>query len=62
MRNPKFRPFLEHMETRLVPSTLDLHAGGDLQAAINNAQPGDTHHSRRRGNLFRHHYLAQQEW
>jgi hypothetical protein len=33
---------MEAMEIRLVPSILNLHAGGDLQTAIDNAQPGDT--------------------
>jgi hypothetical protein len=42
MRERFFRPTMEAMETRLVPSILNLHAGGNLQAALNNAQAGDT--------------------
>src|SRR5262249_14189477 len=32
---------MEQMESRLVLSVVNVHAGGDLQAAINNAHPGD---------------------
>ena len=41
VRGPSFRPSMEQMEIRLVPSVMNLHAGMDLQGAINNAQPGD---------------------
>src|SRR6266851_10514127 len=37
----QFLPQMEQMECRLVPSVVQVHAGGDLQAAINHAQPGD---------------------
>src|SRR5262249_29962400 len=33
---------MEQMESRMLLSVVSLHAGNDLQAAINNAQPGDT--------------------
>ena len=33
---------MEQMESRMLLSVVNLHAGNDLQAAINNAQPGDT--------------------
>src|SRR5438552_1078616 len=36
-----FLPQMEQMESRLVPSVVSVHAGDDLQAAINHAQPGD---------------------
>jgi hypothetical protein len=41
MAIPFFRPYLEPLEPRAVPSTVNLHAGDNLQAAIDNAQPGD---------------------
>src|SRR5262249_30621378 len=37
-----FRPSIEEMEARLAVSVVSVHAGADLQAALNNAQPGDT--------------------
>ena len=40
-RKQSLRLHMEPMEPRLVPSVVNLHAGDDLQAAINNAQPGD---------------------
>ncbi len=41
MRKLFARPRLEQMECRLAPSVVNVHAGDDLQAAINHAQPGD---------------------
>lgn len=41
MRTRFFRPQVEQIESRFLPSTVYLHAGDSLQAAINNAQPGD---------------------
>src|SRR5205823_5032846 len=41
MRKPSFRPRLEPIESRLVLSVLAVHAGDDLQAVLNQAQPGD---------------------
>jgi hypothetical protein len=41
MRKHLFRPRVEQMESRLAPSVVNLHAGDNLQAALNNAQPGD---------------------
>lgn len=41
MRKLTFRPHLEQIESRLVPSVVQVHAGDNLQAAINHAQPGD---------------------
>src|SRR5436309_3836418 len=32
----------ELLESRLVPTTFSLHQGGNLQSAIDAAQPGDT--------------------
>src|SRR5437879_7388728 len=37
----QFLPQMEQMECRLVPSVVSVHAGEDLQVAINHAQPGD---------------------
>jgi hypothetical protein len=41
-RRKSLRLHMEAMEPRLVLSVVSLHAGDDLQAAINSAQPGDT--------------------
>jgi hypothetical protein len=41
MPKSRFCPRIEQMESRLVPSVVNLHAGDNLQAALNHAQPGD---------------------
>ena len=41
MRKHSFRPRVEQMEFLLAPSVMNLHAGDNLQAVLNNAQPGD---------------------
>jgi hypothetical protein len=41
MRKLRSRLHLEQMELRLVPSIIPVHAGDNLQTAINRAQPGD---------------------
>src|SRR5207245_4351996 len=40
-RKQSLRLQMEQMESRLVPSVVQVHAGDNLQAAINHAQPGD---------------------